>query len=49
MIEKIGAVHLIKSYGGEGRKYPEVHWGWGGKVPGTSKMWDQVPKSGTEY
>ena len=24
MIEKIGAVHLIKSYGGEGRKYPEV-------------------------
>jgi len=24
MIEKIGAVHLIKLYGGEGRKYPEV-------------------------
>ena len=24
MIEKIGAVHLIKFYGGEGRKYPEV-------------------------
>jgi len=25
MMEKIGAVHLIKFYGGEGRKYPEVH------------------------
>jgi len=25
MIEKIGIVHMIKSYGGEGRKYPEVH------------------------
>jgi len=25
MIEKIEVVHLIKSYGGEGRKYPEVH------------------------
>ena len=25
MIEKIGAVHLIKSYGSEGRKYPEVY------------------------
>ena len=25
MIEKIGAVHLIKSYGGEGKKYLEVH------------------------
>jgi len=24
MIEKIGVIHLIKSYGGEGRKYPEV-------------------------
>ena len=24
MIEKIGAVHLKKSYGDEGRKYPEV-------------------------
>ena len=24
MIEKIDAVHLVKSYGGEGRKYPEV-------------------------
>ena len=24
MIEKIGAIYLIKSYGGEGRKYPEV-------------------------
>ena len=24
MIEKIGAIHLIKSYGGEGRKYPEI-------------------------
>ena len=24
MIEKIEVVHLIKSYGGEGRKYPEV-------------------------
>jgi len=24
MIEKIGTVHLIKSYGGEDRKYPEV-------------------------
>ena len=23
-IEKIGAVHLVKSYGGEDRKYPEV-------------------------
>ena len=25
MIEKLGAVHLIKLYGGEGRKYPEGH------------------------
>ena len=24
MVEKIGVVHLIKSYGSEGRKYPEV-------------------------
>ena len=24
MIEKTGAIYLIKSYGGEGRKYPEV-------------------------
>jgi len=24
MIEKIGNVHLIKFYDGEGRKYPEV-------------------------
>ena len=24
MLKKIGAVHLIKSYGDEGRKYPEV-------------------------
>ena len=24
IIEKIGAVHLIKSYGGEGRKYLEI-------------------------
>ena len=22
-LKKIGAVHLVKSYGGEGRKYPE--------------------------
>ena len=25
MIEKIEAVHLVKSYCGEDRKYPEVH------------------------
>ena len=24
MIEEIGVIHLIKSYGGEGRKYLEV-------------------------
>ena len=24
MIEKIGVIHMIKFYGGEGRKYPEV-------------------------
>ena len=24
MIEKIGSVHLVKSYDGEDRKYPEV-------------------------
>ena len=46
MIEKkIGAVHLIKFYGGQGRKYLEVLR----KVPSTSKKWDQVPKSGTDY
>ena len=46
MIEKkIGAVHLIKFYGGQGRKYLEVFR----KVPGTSKMWDQIPKSRIEY
>ena len=40
MIEKIEAVHLIKSYGGEARKYSKVH--------GTLKMWDQVSKSETD-
>jgi len=37
MIEKIGIVHMIKSYGGEGRKYPEV--------PRTKYL--VLPKSGT--
>jgi len=39
MIEKIGAVHLIKSYGGEGRKYPEV--------PRVNYL--VLPKCGTKY
>jgi hypothetical protein len=39
MIKKIGAVHLIKSYGGEDRKYPEV--------PGVKYL--VLPKSRTEY
>ena len=39
MIEKIGAVHLIKSYGGEGRKYPEV----------PSVKYLILPKCGTKY
>ena len=25
-LKKIGAVYLIKSYGGEGRKYLEIPW-----------------------
>ena len=44
MIEKIGVVHLIKSYGGEGRKYPEVYWGWGG-----GGKYLVLPKCGTKY
>ena len=39
MIKKIGAVHLIKSYGGEGRKYP--------KVPRVKYV--ILPKYGTKY
>ena len=39
MIEKIGAVHLIKTYGGEGRKYPEV--------PRVKYL--VLPKCGTKY
>jgi len=39
MIEKIGAVHLIKSYGGEGMKYL--------KVP--MKKYLVLPKCGTKY
>ena len=56
MIEKIGAVHLIKSYGGESRKYLKVSRikylllpKCGTKYQKVSKMWDQVPKSGSEY
>jgi len=45
MVEKIGVVHLIKSYGGEDRKYLEV--------PRIEYLvlpkWDPVPKIGTEY
>ena len=45
MIEKIGVVNLIKSYGGEVRKYLEVP-----RIKyQVSKMRDQVPKSGTVY
>ena len=39
MIEKIGAVHLIKFYGGESRKYPEV----------PRVKYSVLPKYGTEY
>jgi len=39
MLKKIGAVHLIKSYGGEGRKYPEV--------PRVKNL--VLPKCGTKY
>ena len=39
MIEKIGAVHLIKFYGGESMKYPEV----------PRVKYPVLPKCGTEY
>ena len=39
MIEKIEAIHLIKTYGGEGRKYPEV----------PRIMYMVFPKCGTKY
>ena len=39
MIEKIGAVHLIKSYGDEGRKYLEV----------SRIKYLVLPKCGTKY
>ena len=39
MIEKIEVVHLIKSYGGEGRKYTEV--------PRVKYL--ILPKCGTKY
>ena len=39
MIEKIGTVHLIKSYGSEGRKYPEVR----------RIKYLVLPKCGTKY
>ena len=39
MIEKIGAVHLEKSYGSESRKYPEV----------PSMKYLVLPKNGTKY
>ena len=39
MIKKIGAVNLIKSYGGESRKYPEV--------PRIKYL--VLPKYGTKY
>lgn len=45
MIEKIEAVHLIKSYGGEGTKYPEVprvkYWYFQNVGPSTKK-WDRI-------
>jgi len=37
--KKIGAVHLVKSYGGEGRRYPEVPW----------VKYLVLPKCGTKY
>jgi len=39
MIEKIGAAHLIESYGGEGRKYLEI--------PRIKYL--VLPKYGTKY
>ena len=44
MIEKIGAVYLIKFYGGEGRKYPEVPMLKYLILPmgPSTKMWDRI-------
>ena len=39
MIKKIGAINMIKSYGGESRKYPEV--------PRIKYL--VLPKYGTKY
>ena len=39
LIEKIGTVHLVKFYDGEGKKYPEV----------SRVKYQVLPKCGTKY
>jgi len=39
MIEKIGVIHLIKSYNGKGRKYPKI----------SRVKYLVLPKGGTKY
>ena len=43
-MKKIGAVHIIKFYGGESMKYPEVPRG---KVPSTPKYGIKYQKVGS--